>query len=54
MSFALTAVVQPVRVVEWIAVPALIAGINEAVMVFETVGIAVPVVIFQTSTVTVP
>jgi hypothetical protein len=54
MSFAATAVVQPVRVVECSEVFDAIAGSAEAVMVFETVGIAVPVAIFQTSTVAVP
>jgi hypothetical protein len=54
MSLAETAVVQPVRVVECRAVPDAIAGSADAVMVFATVGIAVPFAIFQTSNVIVP
>lgn len=54
MSLAVTAVVQPVRVVLWMAVPVEIAGSAEAVMVLVTVGTAVPEAIFQMSTVAVP
>ena len=54
MSFAATVVVQPVKVVEWMAVPVEIAGSADAVIVFATVGIAVPVAIFQMSNVIVP
>ena len=46
--------VQPVRVVEALAVPLLIAGRADAVMVLVTVGIAVPDAIFHTSKVIVP
>jgi len=54
ISFFATAVVHPVKVVEWIAVPTEIAGTADAVMLFDTVGIAVPVAIFQISIVAVP
>jgi hypothetical protein len=51
---ALTLVVHPVSVVLCKTVPVEIAGNAEAVIVFETVGFAVPVAIFQTSMVSVP
>jgi hypothetical protein len=53
-SLAETDVVHPVKVVEYLLVPVESAGSADAVIVFDTVGIAVPVAIFQTSNVTVP
>ncbi len=54
MSLAVTEVVHAVSVVLCIAVPVLMAGRADAVIVFVTVGMAVPVPIFQISNVTVP
>jgi hypothetical protein len=54
MSFAATEVVHPDIDVLCSAVPVESAGLAEAVIVFVTVGIAVPVAIFQMSNVTVP
>jgi hypothetical protein len=54
MSFAATAVVQPVRVVDRMAVPLEMDGVAEAVIELAAVGTDVPDAIFQTSTVAVP
>lgn len=54
MSLVETLVVHPVSVVECRAVPVAIAGLADAVIELLTVGMAVPVAIFHTSTVIVP
>ena len=53
MSPAEKLVVHPVNVEERIALPVASAGFADAVIVFDTVGNAVPVLIFQTSIVQV-
>jgi hypothetical protein len=54
MSFWSTFVVQPVSVVECTAVPLEIVGFTDPVILLAAVGIAVPLAIFQMSTVAVP